>query len=437
MSWLGLLRLRIGVGFCLKFEHYIPYKYSLNIHLMSLSIPFSYLYQAAMQEEMRDLLSKLEAAEDQLEKRQSEEDDASTLKQELVSIQSIMDEQVRTLTDQLAVMESQLKEKEGQLSAIEKSGEEEKETMRNHFEEESKFAKSKIEELETRLKDQRNEMLRRAEEEARAKNDANELAAVDMYKEQLVAVQAEADELKAEGDRLKAEVARLTSDGVIAVEDLRKTKSSLLTAEASVAELTTGLEEMTRANEEMGEKYLKALEENSEKESGVMARLHNIEEQKAEVEEEKTRLENKLEDKRRNEQLINKKLADMEIAKQEQVRKIRSSVFSPFLVNWVFRTGSGGLCCGCFRLSFWLVCVDFSLLYFYTLQCEKIAQLEEKQKDHESQVAEWSSRELAMETALLQKEGVQRDLQKQVEVLTIRHTEAQNQVSYAKIAKWH
>ena len=43
-------------------------------------------------------------------------------------------------------------------------------------------------------------------------------------------------------------------------------------------------------------------------------------------------------------------------------------------------------------------------------------------------MAEWSSREIAMETALLQKEGVQRDLQKQVEVLTIRHTEAQSQV---------
>ena len=70
-------------------------------------------------------------------------------------------------------------------------------------------------------------------------------------------------------------------------------------------------------------------------------------------------------------------------------------------------------------------------MLFYTailLQCEKIAQLEEKQKDHESQVAEWSSREIAMETALLQKEGVQRDLQKQVEVLTIRHSEAQSQV---------
>ena len=62
------------------------------------------------------------------------------------------------------------------------------------------------------------------------------------------------------------------------------------------------------------------------------------------------------------------------------------------------------------------------------LQSEKITQLEEKHKDHESQVAEWSSREIAMETALLQKEGVQRDLQKQVEVLTIRHTEAQSQV---------
>ena len=50
--------------------------------------------KAAMREEMRQLLAKLESAENQVEQRRSEEDDASTLKQELVSIQSIMDEQV-------------------------------------------------------------------------------------------------------------------------------------------------------------------------------------------------------------------------------------------------------------------------------------------------------------------------------------------------------
>ena len=54
--------------------------------------------------------------------------------------------------------------------------------------------------------------------------------------------------------------------------------------------------------------------------------------------------------------------------------------------------------------------------------------MEAQQKSHESQVAEWSSREAYMETALLQKEGIQRDLQKQVEVLTLRHSEALSQV---------
>ena len=47
--------------------------------------------------------------------------------------------------------------------------------------------------------------------------------------------------------------------------------------------------------------------------------MHSLREEIRKKEEEKTRLENKVEDKRRNEQLINKKLAEMEIAKQEQV----------------------------------------------------------------------------------------------------------------------
>ena len=61
------------------------------------------------------------------------------------------------------------------------------------------------------------------------------------------------------------------------------------------------------------------MEENNEKETDVLAKLHRVEEEKAAVEDEKRRMENKVEEKRRNEQLINKKLAEMEVAKQEQV----------------------------------------------------------------------------------------------------------------------
>ena len=172
-------------------------------------------------------------------------------------------------------------------------------------------------------------MLQRVEEEAKANNDAAEMAAVQMYKEQLDIVQKESEDRKAEATKLGEDAEQLKGQLKIAEEEVVKLKEDLEKSGASTAELTTRLDEMTKANEEMGEKYLKALEENSEKEAGVLSQLHVAQEEKAKMEEEKTRLENKVEDKRRNEQLINKKLAEMEMTKQEQVSLIR--FLSPFL----------------------------------------------------------------------------------------------------------
>merc|ERR1712096_444193 len=71
-------------------------------------------------------------------------------------------------------------------------------------------SKEMVEDLETRLKDQRNDILKRAEEEAISKNDELEMAAVRTYKDQLALVSKESEERETKAEKLREDLEEST-----------------------------------------------------------------------------------------------------------------------------------------------------------------------------------------------------------------------------------